>query len=68
MHMPIIEEVVNCETDLPEMSPTLFLLANLRLIWARLAAASKKQMFLPALAVDASKRKWFGKASAEISM
>lgn len=56
-HMPAIDEVVNWETDLPEMSPTLFLLANLKLIWALDADANRKHMFLPALAVEASSRK-----------
>jgi len=30
--MPKIDDVVNWETDLPEMSPTLLHLANLKLI------------------------------------
>lgn len=40
------------------MSPMLFLFANLMLILALEADDSKKQTFLPTLAIDASIRKW----------
>lgn len=66
--MPKIDDVVNCETDFPEMSPTLLHLANLKLIWARDAEANKKHIFLPAFAVDAKNRNKWGNASAMTSM
>jgi hypothetical protein len=39
--IPIREEVVNCETDLPEISPILLRFANLILILALEADESK---------------------------
>ena len=67
-HIPTSEDVVNCDTDLPEMSPTLLRLANLRLIYARDAAANKKHMFFPTLAVEAKNRNICGNASVMISI
>ena len=66
--MPSSEVVVNWETDLPAMSPTLFCLAKRRLIEAREAAASRKQIFFPTLASDARARKCCGNLSVIISM
>ena len=66
--IPIREEVVNWETDFPEMSPILFLLANLTLMEALLAAANKKQIFLPTLAILASAKKAEGNLKVRISI
>ena len=59
---------LNYETDLPEISPILFRLANLTLIEAREAAARRKQMFLPTLAVEARAKKYVGKSNVIISI
>ena len=66
--IPISDDVVNYDTDLPEISPMLFRLANLTLIDARDAAARRKQMFLPTFAVEASARKYVGNTKVMISM
>jgi hypothetical protein len=55
---PIKVDAVNYETLLPEMSPTLFLFANLTFILARDAEESKKHTFLPTFAIEANIRKW----------
>lgn len=55
---PIKVDAVNYDTLFPEMSPMLFLFANLALILARDAEESKKHTFLPTLATEASSRKW----------
>ena len=55
--MPIRDAVVNYEVALPEMSPILFLLANLILMLPREADAKRKQMFLPTFATEASNKK-----------
>lgn len=54
---PIRVEAVNYDTLFPEMSPILFLFANLTLMLARDADESKKQTFFPTFAIEASKRK-----------
>ena len=66
--MPIKEVVVNTLVCLPTMSPILFLFANFTLMEALEAPAVKKQMFLPALAIEARAKKYCGKAKAMISM
>jgi len=53
---------------LPEISPTLFLFANCTLILALEAAESKKHIFLPTLAKDAKRRKWWGNLKVKISI
>ena len=50
-------EAVNCDTLLPEMSPMLLFFENYIFIEALEAEARRKQMFLPTLAKEASKRK-----------
>lgn len=55
---PIKVDAVNYDTLFPDMSPMLFLFANLTLILARDAEESKKHTFLPTLAIDANSRKW----------
>ena len=55
---PTKVDAVNWDTLFPDMSPILFLFANLTLILARDADESKKQTFLPTLATEASRRKW----------
>jgi hypothetical protein len=55
---PTRVDAVNYETLFPDMSPILFLLANLTLMLARDADDSKKQTFLPTLPTDANNRKW----------
>ena len=55
--IPINEDVVNYEVALPDMSPMLFLFANLILMLPLEADASKKQIFLPTFAIEASNRK-----------
>ena len=66
--IPTNEAVVYCDVDFPEMSPMLFAFANRILMLPLDADASKKQMFLPMLAVDASNKKWFGNCKVIISM
>jgi hypothetical protein len=55
---PIKVDAVNYDTLFPDMSPILFLFANLTLILARDAEESKKHTFLPTLAIEANRRKW----------
>lgn len=52
--MPMSEDVVNIDTDLPAISAILFRFANLMLIYAREAAAIRKHTFFPMFAVEAS--------------
>jgi hypothetical protein len=59
---------VNYETALPEISPMLLAFANLTLIDDLDAEASKKVMFLQALARDASNKNELGKAKVIHSM
>ena len=66
--IPASDEVVNYEVALPEISPMLLRLANLIFMLPREADASRKQMFLPTLAIDAKSRKWFGNCKVIISM
>jgi hypothetical protein len=54
---PTRVEAVNYETLFPEMSPMLFRFANCTFMLALDAADSKKQMFLPILAVEARAKK-----------
>jgi hypothetical protein len=61
-------EAVNYETLFPEISPTLFLFANLTLMLALEAAESKKHIFFPTFAIDASAKKWLGNLRVRISM
>ena len=66
--MPSSDEVVNCETDLPAMSAILFYLANLMLIYAREAAAMRKQIFFIIFAVEANNKNRCGNLSVIISI
>jgi hypothetical protein len=65
---PIKVDAVNYDTLFPDMSPMLFLFANLTLILARDAEESKKHTFLPTLAIDANSRKWWGYFKVKMSI
>jgi hypothetical protein len=66
--IPASEDVVNYEVAFPEISPMLFLFANLMFMLPLEAEASKKHIFLPTLAIEASSKKWFGYYKVIISM
>jgi hypothetical protein len=54
---PINDEAVNYETLFPDISPILFLFANLMLILALEAEDNRKHTFFPTLAIEASIKK-----------
>ena len=66
--IPSNELVVNYDVALPEMSPILLAFANCIFILPLDAEASRKQIFLPMLAIDASIKKWVGNFNVKISM
>lgn len=66
--IPNKDAVVYCDVDLPEMSPMLLAFANRMFMLPLDAEASKKQMFFPILAVEASNKKCLGYCKVIISM